>query len=143
MRHLRLHWLLAALVPAVVLGGDPPPATPPAGGGWNAGTASRTTTPAEPLPPLALTVYPGFDGRHVGARNHVPPLAVDVTSVMTRCADGSVIVTALVIGGQLTPLDNRCPGTRTDPPGTPAGPAAASPACDATTWNCRTGRAPR
>jgi hypothetical protein len=28
---------------------------------------------------------------------------------MTRCTDGSLIVTALMIGGQLTPLDNRCP----------------------------------
>lgn len=138
MRHGRLHWLLLALVPTALLGGDPAPARTAPGGAWNAGTAPREVTPAQPLAPLALTVYPGLDGRKGGLGRRDPPLAVDVTSVMTRCADGNVIVTALVIGGQLTPLDNRCPGSQAAPSQPPA-----APACDAATWNCGTGRAPR
>lgn len=138
MRHAQLHWLLVALLPAVLLAGEPPRALAPTGGGWNAQTSPRQTKPAAPLAPLSLTVYPGLDGRHGGLRSQDAPLAVDVTSVMTRCADGNVIVTALVIGGQLTPLDNHCPGSPAPSPAT--GPEPAAPACDAATWNCRTGQ---
>lgn len=143
MRHARLPRLLLALVPTALLGGEPAPARPPSGGAWNAGTSPRETAPAQPLAPLGLTVYPGFNNLHGGPRNQDPPLAVDVTSVMTRCPDGNVIVTALVIGGQLNPLDNRCPDSRAAPSRAPAGPTPAIPACDAATWNCSTGRAPR
>jgi hypothetical protein len=55
---------------------------------------------------------------------------VDVSEVVTRCADGSSVITALVIGGQFTPLNNRCPVEKT------RSPAAATPACDANSWNC-------
>jgi hypothetical protein len=48
---------------------------------------------------------------------------------MTRCPDGQLVITALVIGGQLTPLDSTCPGERE--PGPP-------PPCDANRWTCRT-----
>ena len=57
-----------------------------------------------------MRVYKDFDGRQ--QRIGDTPYAVDVSAVMTRCTDGSLIITALVIGGQLTPLDNHCPTTR-------------------------------
>jgi hypothetical protein len=56
-----------------------------------------------------MRVYKDFDGHQ--QRIGDTPYAVDVSAVMTRCNDGSLIITALVIGGQLTPLDNRCPTT--------------------------------
>ncbi|MCL4791339.1 MAG: hypothetical protein KJ040_04730 [Gammaproteobacteria bacterium] len=79
--------------------------------GWNLDTAapSKTETAAEPPSTLNMRVYKDFDG-HI-SRNGDTPYAVDVSAVMTRCNDGSLIITALVIGGQLTPLDNKCPAT--------------------------------
>ncbi|MCB1597058.1 MAG: hypothetical protein KDI87_05045 [Gammaproteobacteria bacterium] len=83
---------------------------------WNLDTAQPSTpetgtaeTGTTAQSPLNLRVYKDFDGNrpHKGEN----PYAVDVSAVMTRCTDGSLIVTALVIGGQLTPLDNRCPTT--------------------------------
>jgi len=62
-------------------------------------------------------------------RRNDPAWAVDVSAVMTRCPDGNLVITALVIGGQLTPLDNRCAADAR--PGRPA-----APQCDANTWNC-------
>lgn len=53
---------------------------------------------------------------------------------MTRCPDGNLVITALVIGGQLTPLDNRCPGEQR----AEGAPPGAAPQCDANTWNCTT-----
>ncbi len=82
---------------------------------------------------LSLRVYgalnekrqlPATPGRDSGV------YAVDVSEVVTRCADGSSVITALVIGGQLTPLNNRCPVEKTK------SPAAKTPACDAHSWNC-------
>lgn len=79
---------------------------------WNLDTApaSKPETATGPPSSLDMRVYKGFD-------NDKPPVeedkayAVDVSAVMTRCNDGSLIITALVIGGQLTPLDNHCPTT--------------------------------
>ena len=83
---------------------------------WNLNTAPPSKpetggaeTGTEAQSPLNLRVYKDFDG-HIPSDNQ-NPYAVDVSAVMTRCADGSLIVTALVIGGQLTPLDNHCPTT--------------------------------
>ena len=79
--------------------------------GWNLDTAPQSQTEATAEPPSALNmrIYRDFDG-HKPHRGDTP-YAVDVSAVMTRCSDGSLIVTALMIGGQLTPLDNRCPTT--------------------------------
>ncbi len=103
---------------------------------WNS-----TTIPAPLRPPtadgsLSLRVYGALNGqgRPGGTpRRDNADYAVDVSAVMTRCADGNLLITALVIGGQLTPLDNRCPsGTGRNPPASP-------PSCDARRWNCKTG----
>jgi hypothetical protein len=117
---------------------DAPPATPGTSQSpWNTGTA-----PPQPKPPaedstLSLRLYeenfaegklPYRQGR---PRRDDPAWAVDVSAVMTRCPDGNLMITALVIGGQLTPLDNRCPDDE------PAERSAA-PECDAKTWNCAT-----
>ena len=69
--------------------------------------APAAETATETQSPLNLRVYKDFDAQKPG--NSQNPYAVDVSAVMTRCADGSLIVTALVIGGQLTPMDNHCP----------------------------------
>lgn len=83
---------------------------------WQLDTAQPSTPEAgtaEPgktaQSPLNLRVYKDFDGNKPPKGQS--PYAVDVSAVMTRCTDGSLIVTALVIGGQLTPLDNHCPTT--------------------------------
>lgn len=78
---------------------------------WNLDTASPSKPETTALPPsgLNMRVYRNFDDHE--APDGDTPYAVDVSAVMTRCADGSLIVTALVIGGQLTPLDNKCPTT--------------------------------
>ena len=47
---------------------------------------------------------------------------------MTRCADGSLVIGALLIGGLETPLDNACSGAASRQP--------AAPQCDANRWNC-------
>lgn len=80
---------------------------------WNLDTApqSETTTAPEPPSTLNMRVYKEFEGRQQRIGGDTP-YAVDVSAVMTRCTDGSLIITALVIGGQLTPLDNHCPTIR-------------------------------
>jgi hypothetical protein len=143
MLRIRLPWLLLLILPAHVMGADAP-SIPPiqrTGNPWNAGTRQSPPQPATPLAPLNLTIYQGFDNHRPGSGTGDRPLAVDVTSVMAQCADGSVIVTALVIGGQLRPLDNRCPRDPTPPRTAPAGarPSSPAPPCDADSWNCSTG----
>ena len=83
---------------------------------WNLDTAQPSApetgtaeTRTEVQSPLNLRVYKDFEGNKPSKGQN--PYAVDVSAVMTRCTDGSLIVTALVIGGQLTPLDNHCPTT--------------------------------
>jgi hypothetical protein len=101
--------LLAMLLMAQAAAAQTPPAMDAKR--WNLDTApgSKTATPAEPPSTLDMRVYKDFEGH----RPHTAdtPYAVDVSAVMTRCNDGSLIITALMIGGQLTPLDNRCPET--------------------------------
>ncbi|MBM4221022.1 MAG: hypothetical protein FJ170_03630 [Gammaproteobacteria bacterium] len=107
MMRTRLHRLIPLLLMAQAATAQTEPAMDAKG--WNLDTApkSQTETPAEPPSTLNMRVYKDFDG-HRPQRGDTP-YAVDVSAVMTRCSDGSLIVTALVIGGQLTPLDNRCP----------------------------------
>jgi hypothetical protein len=124
-----------ALATAIALGSVPVPAqmAPPKG-----------TTPQAPVPPaadgaLSLRVYGAFNEKRPlpgtpGSDNAA--YAVDVREVLTRCADGSTVLTALVIGGQLTVLNNRCP---VDVGKSPGGP---TPACDANSWTCTTGGTP-
>lgn len=104
---------LIRLVPLLLMAQAATAQTEPAmdAKGWNLDTApqSQTEATAEPPAPLNMRVYRDFDG-HKPSRGDTP-YAVDVSAVMTRCSDGSLIVTALMIGGQLTPLDNRCPTT--------------------------------
>jgi hypothetical protein len=80
---------------------------------WNLDTAPPSKAEAETVTEapssLNLRVYKNFVENEPKDQN---PYAVDVSAVMTRCADGSLIITALVIGGQLTPLDNRCPNSK-------------------------------
>ncbi|MDH4021569.1 MAG: hypothetical protein OEW88_08925 [Gammaproteobacteria bacterium] len=100
---------------------------------WNAATA-RPPTPAASESALSLRVYDGLNSRsplpYRPRQPDDPAYAVDVSAIMSRCADGRLVITALLIGGHLTPLDNRC-GTGSAPdPGAPA------PPCDATTWTC-------
>ena len=116
------------------LAGAPVHADEGAPGGWNAGTV-RPTTPPSPDQTITLRLYePGaFDRRlpyQPPARGNDRAFALDVQAVMTRCADGRQLITALVIGGAVTPLDARCPEA-----GPPRGPA---PPCDANGWNCAT-----
>lgn len=119
--------------PAATPGSSPTP--------WNTGTA-----PPPPRPPvedstLALRLYDEDLGRGQlpyrpgPPRRDDPAWSVDVSAVMTRCANGNLVITALVIGGQLTPLDNRCPEDRRRGPTAAPGTA---PQCDAKTWNCTT-----
>jgi hypothetical protein len=119
---------------------DAPSARPGTGQSpWNAGTnPSRPQPPAEDST-LSLRVYKeGFASGKLPhytpgqPRRNDPAWAVDLSAVMTRCPDGNLVITALVIGGQLTPLDNRCTAN--------AGPdRRAAPQCDANTWNCTAG----
>jgi len=117
----------------------PPPATPGnASTPWNSSTIPRPPRPPSADGALSLRIYGNLAQQGVpphrpgGPGRDDPAYAVDVSAVMTRCSDGSLVITALVIGGQLTPLDNRCPVERAE---NPAGPA---PACDANRWNCTT-----
>jgi hypothetical protein len=151
------RWLAASTWVAVVLAclalasaPAPAQAAPPAKTAstptpWNTGTAPPPAPrPAEDST-LSLRLYDEVPGRGKlpyrpgPPRRGDPALAVDVSAVMTRCPDGNLVITALVIGGQLTPLDNRCPGERRQAPATPSGP---TPRCDANTWNCSTSPAP-
>ena len=112
----------------------------PSPGAWNATTPRRAAEPAPaPDQTLDLRLYePGaFDHRlpyRPPARDRDRAFAVDVQAVMTRCADGRQLITALVIGGVVTPLDARCPDT--------ARPATPAPQCDANRWNCGTAAPP-
>lgn len=102
---------------------------------WTTGTAPPPPSPPAGDSTLSLRLYEEglangrLPYRSGPPRRDDPAWAVDVSAVMTRCPDGNLVITALVIGGQLTPLDNRCPDDqRPDPP--------AAPRCDAKTWNC-------
>lgn len=112
MTRLRPQFLLPFLL---LMAGVAAAQTPPAmdANRWNLDTAPPSTAEAEtvPGPPssLNLRVYKDFDGNK--PHNSQNPYAVDVSAVMTRCTDGSLIITALLIGGQLTPVDNRCPNS--------------------------------
>jgi hypothetical protein len=139
----RLAGTLLAIVTGILLGGQPvaaqtsptetvPPrsATP-----WNAATAR----PQPPEPPandsaLSLRVYDGLNsGSPLPYRPRQPDdpaYAVDVSAIMSRCDDGRLVITALLIGGHLTPLDNDCSTGSGIQPGAPA------PTCDAATWTC-------
>lgn len=133
---------LALMLVSVVAEAAPPPAgssTP-----WNAGTVPPPPSPPAEDSVLSLRVYGDPDKKAPPRSQPGPPrlpgtpqlddsaYAVDVSAVMTRCPDGNLLITALVIGGQLTPLDNRCPD------GPDKSPAAPTPTCDAKRWNCTT-----
>jgi hypothetical protein len=129
---------------AVVLAGTPATAqtTPPgpapsaASAPWNASTAPPPTAPAADDSALSLRVYDSLNSRGLlpyrprGPDD--PAYAVDVSAIMSRCSDGRLVVSALLIGGHLTPLDNRCSAAAGGKPGIP------EPACDARTWTCTT-----
>ncbi len=105
---------------------------------WNTGTALPPPTELRSDNALSLRVYgdedsraplrdwPGQPGRDD------PAYAVDVSAVMSHCANGQLLITALVIGGRLTPLDVHCP----DQP--VKNPPASAPQCDAKRWTCAT-----
>lgn len=133
--------LLAGMlvVPLTRAQSAPPPTPGGAPSPWNTRTApAPAPAPAEDST-LSLRLYEGLASgdklpyRRDTRRRDDPAWAVDVSAVMTRCPDGNLVITALVIGGNLTPLDSRCPGepkpTRPNAPG-------ATPQCDADTWNC-------
>jgi hypothetical protein len=151
-RALATKPLAALALLGLALAGDPAAAQapPPAKTGANASPWNSGTAPPAPRPPaedstLTLRLYDDIPGRGKlpyrpgPPRRDDPAWAADVSAVMTRCPDGNLVITALVIGGQLTPLDNRCPDERRQAPATPAGP---TPQCDANTWNCSTRPAP-
>lgn len=103
---------------------------------WNSSTIPALLRPPTADGALALRLYGALNDqdRPDGTpRRDNADYAVDVSAVMTRCGDGSLVITALVIGGQLTPLDNRCPS------GSGSKPTTAPPTCDANRWNCTTG----
>jgi hypothetical protein len=112
MHELGILTVLCALaLTGVAQAADPSP--------WTTGTKPRTEAPpAVSAEPLTLRVY---DDRALIApctapASDQPAYAVDVSAVFASCPDGSRIVTALVIGGQRTPLDNRCPVAAPQPP---------------------------
>jgi len=118
----------------------PQPAAPPGkeSSPWNSSTIPAPLRPPTADGSLSLRVYGPPTDRSPPAvqpwRNN-EGYAVDVSAVMTRCEDGSLVITALVIGGQLTPLDNRCRSA------SGSNPAANPPSCDAKRWNCKTSEA--
>lgn len=137
-----LGLLCLELVALPAVAQAPPPAKP--GNNptpWNTGTAPPAPRPPAEDSTLSLRLYDEDLGRGKlpyrpgPRRNDDPAWAVDVSAVMTRCPDGNLVITALVIGGQLTPLDSRCPDDRRDNPGATPGTA---PQCDAKRWNCST-----
>lgn len=151
MGNRRSRWLVArgqATLALAVLALGVFPATaqvaPPARPGssptpWNTGTAPPPPRPPTEDSTLSLRLYDEDLGRGklpyrpAPHRRDDPAWAADVSAVMTRCSDGNLVITALVIGGQLTPLDNRCPDERR--PGPQAAPGT-TPQCDAKTWTC-------
>ena len=130
--------LASCLASGLANGQASSPPAPKATSTWNA-----STTPPAPRPPaedsvLSLRLYGEGNKKALPPyqtgprRRDDPAYAVDVSAVMTHCPDGSLVITGLVIGGQLTPLDARCPA---GPGNTSVKPA---PACDANRWNCTT-----
>ena len=112
MRLLTPLALLALLLPCATSQAEPPSGnTTP----WNVSTAPPEPPAPTPEGSLSFRHYAGTDRdgllpyRAGGSRRNDEVLAVDVSAVMARCADGSQLITALVIGGRLTPLDKRCP----------------------------------
>ena len=104
---------------------------------WNTSTTRDPDTPPPPAASdstLSLRVYDGVNSRNQlpyrPRQPDDPAYAVDVSAIMSRCADGSIVIKALLIGGHLTPLDNRCDA---EPPPDSSKPA---PVCDPNTWNC-------
>lgn len=124
----------------------PSPAGPGTPNPWNTGTAPPAPRPPAADSTLSLRLYEEglargqLPYRPGPPRRDDPAWAVDVSAVMTRCPDGNLVITALVIGGQLTPLDNRCrdEGQRDTPAAPGTTPSPASPQCDAKSWNCNT-----
>jgi len=116
----------------------PPETAPPRSSTpWNAATAQ----PSPPPPPaaaddstLSLRIYDDINTRsplpYRPRRRDDPAYAVDVSAIMSRCADGRLVITALLIGGHLTPLDNHCSSESGSASGVPTAP------CDASSWNC-------
>jgi hypothetical protein len=102
---------------------------------WNTATA-----PGSPSPPadddsaLSLRVYATPDRRGLlpyrPRHDNETAYAVDVSAIMSRCADGRLVITGLLIGGQLTPLDSGCDADPGQIRGAPA------PECDANRWRC-------
>ncbi len=105
---------------------------------WNTGTAPPPGREQRSDSTLAIRIYDGDirapQDRPAPRKGDEPAYAVDVSAVMTHCANGQMLITALVIGGELTPLDARCPET---PARTPAStPAQPAPQCDPNRWTC-------
>jgi hypothetical protein len=132
---------LAITVVALLAGQSLAAQTAPAGAPPGKTATPWTTGTDQPSPPpeasdsvLSLRVFDGIDSRSPlpfrPRQPDDPAYAVDVSAIMSRCADGSLVITALLIGGHLTPLDNRCSKESALVPGTPVAP------CDASTWNC-------
>lgn len=137
-----------ALLTALLLTGPPgaaqtaPEQTAPPGKStpWNAST--DRPPPADPAASdstLSLRIYNGVNSPgplpYRPRQADDPAYAVDVSAIMTRCDDGRLVIAALLIGGHLTPLDNRCST------GSGSTPKVKKPECDARTWNCAPGPA--
>ena len=96
---------------------------------WNTATTRPPPppTPAASDSTLSLRVYDGVNSSsplpYSPRPADDPAYAVDVSAIMSRCADGRLVITALLIGGHLTPLDTRC----SNEPGPATGTAAPQP----------------
>lgn len=139
----RTGTIVAIFSTAIMLGGQPggaqtipaETAPPRTSTPWNAATAQPPPSPpAADDSALSLRIYDELTTRsplpYRPRRPDDPAYAVDVSAIMSRCADGRLVITALLIGGHLTPLDNRCDtesGSAFDGPAAP---------CDASAWNC-------
>ncbi|MEZ5564719.1 MAG: hypothetical protein R3F24_04035 [Gammaproteobacteria bacterium] len=109
---------------------------------WNTSTRSPASSQEDTSPPtestLNLTVYPRLGNgaallpyRSSRRLRDGPAYATGVTAVVTRCADGSQRITALIIGGHMTPLDSQCDNTQQ-----PSSDVSRTN-CDANRWTCR------
>lgn len=134
--------LLTALLltgPPVAAQTQPEQASPPGRSTpWNAGTdRPAPPDPASSDSTLSLRIYDGVTSMsplpYRPRQADDPAYAVDVSAVMSRCDDGRLVITALLIGGHLTPLDNRCNHSADTAPG------VKKQECDAKTWNCAPG----
>jgi hypothetical protein len=133
---------LLAIATAVLLGGQPIAAqtTPPereppkSATPWNAATARPPPAPPANDSTLSLRVYDRLNSSNVlpyrPRQPDDPAYAVDVSAIMSRCDDGRLVITALLIGGHVTPLDNHCNTGSGIQSGAPA------PPCNAATWTC-------